>query len=146
MFWLLTCLLVFSSDDPVKSDMDALQGTWFAVRLQNEEIQAPLDAIKQFKLTIKGQQMTFATEGIKETRIIGFKIDPSHKPATIDLVTLTGPENGQTLPGIYKLEGDILTICLPTKRNEKKEYERPTSFDPKKSSNLGLFVVKKKVN
>lgn len=144
IFWLLAiqALLAAQPDDALNKDMEALQGTWFATELRDEERQAPPEIIKQFKLVIKDQKMTFSSEGVSEVRTLGFRIDPSQKPPTIDLVYLGGPHEGKTLLGIYRLEGDTLTVCMPTK---PEITQRPTKFECNKGSGLGLFVVKKKV-
>ena len=128
------------TDDPPRKEMDALQGTWLAVAVQDEDRHAPAAVIKQFRLVIKGDKMTFAAEGIGEAREAEFRLDPKQDPPAID-VTYQG---GKTVPGIYKLEGDKLTICLPTKIDGKTV--RPKSFECKKGSGLGLFVVKKKTD
>jgi uncharacterized protein (TIGR03067 family) len=128
------------TDDPPTKQMDALQGTWLAVALQDEDRHAPVTVIKQFRLVIKGDKMTFAVEGPGEAREAEFRLDPKQDPPAIDV---TFPQS-KPLPGIYKLEGDKLTICLPTKTDGKTV--RPKSFECKKGSGLGLFVVKKKMD
>jgi uncharacterized protein (TIGR03067 family) len=141
---LFLTLALLSPTQEDRKALDALQGTWFAVTLQDEERQAPLETIKQFKLVIKDQKMLFSSEGISEIREMGFRLDPTQKPPAIDLAVLSGPQQGKAIPGIYELKGDELKICLPTRPNEKGQWERPKDFDCKKRSGLGLFVVRKK--
>jgi len=145
LFLLLSIFQPSAQDDATRKEMSALQGTWFAVALQDEDRKAPPAVIKQFKLVIKDQKMIFSAEGSPTSHSLGFRIDPQQNPHAIDIeaVILGGPSEGKTLPGIYKLEGDQLTICLPTKPDVK---DRPKSFECKKGSGLRLFVVKKKVN
>ena len=38
------------------------------------------------------------------------KLDPSKKPKAIDITQLSG--KGETIPGIYSIDGDTLKICM----------------------------------
>jgi len=64
---------------------------------------------------------------------IGYTVDPKKSPATIDLIT--GKEN---ILGIYKIEGDILTICFP----KGGTTERPTKFESPDESPVVLMTLK----
>jgi uncharacterized protein (TIGR03067 family) len=76
---------------------------------------------------------------------VTFVVDPSKKPATIDLVFTDEKNKGEKVLGIYALENDELKICLNTKfRPSKKDDPRPTEFATK-SGGPGrlLFVLKR---
>ena len=68
----------------------------------------------------------------------GFTLDPKKTPATIDLVPGKGQYEGKTLPGIYKLEGDTLTIAFA-----EPGKDRPTAFESKPGSGIVLVVHKR---
>jgi uncharacterized protein (TIGR03067 family) len=73
------------------------------------------------------------------TREAAYKLDPSAKPKTLDLiVNVQGGE--ETRPGIYKLEGDTLTYCA---RMRAGADERPTEFESKEGSGIVLMVLKR---
>ena len=63
-------------------------------------------------------------------------VAPHH--ATIDLVPGKGRYEGKTLPGIYKLEGDTLTIAFA-----EPGKDRPTAFESKAGSGVVLVVHKR---
>ena len=52
-----------------------------------------------------------------------YKVDPKKDPAEIDITPPDG--KGQTIVGIYKIEGDTLTICF---NESEKPEDRPKEF------------------
>jgi uncharacterized protein (TIGR03067 family) len=79
------------------------------------------------------------TRGKKEQSIT-LKLDPSKKPAHI---TTTETKDGktETMIGIYKLEGDTLTICGV---DNGKDEDRPREFKTEKGSKVMMLTLKKK--
>jgi uncharacterized protein (TIGR03067 family) len=74
-----------------------------------------------------------------------YKVDNSKTPHEIDMMTkgLTGKE--EKMYGIYKLEGDKLTICLaPSDKPEDRPKEFKTSADPKAKPSMIMTLEKKK--
>jgi uncharacterized protein (TIGR03067 family) len=61
-----------------------------------------------------------------EEEVASFKIDPAKKPAHIDIEVDRGGQQ-RVLKGIYKLDGDTLTVCLIAAR-EGDEDGRPSEF------------------
>jgi uncharacterized protein (TIGR03067 family) len=53
-----------------------------------------------------------------------YKLGTADKLRTIDISADMGPLKEKTLRGIFKLEGDTLTICTPN----EPEHERPKTF------------------
>jgi uncharacterized protein (TIGR03067 family) len=45
--------------------------------------------------------------------------------------------------GIYKLEDDVLTICIVSGGKSGKPAPRPTEFEAKKGEHHALFVLKR---
>jgi RNA polymerase sigma-70 factor (ECF subfamily) len=57
-------------------------------------------------------------------------LDASKRPSRIDLAYTRGPVRGNTVKGIYQLNGDVLTLCFGDDRNY------PVEFAAKKNAKL----------
>jgi uncharacterized protein (TIGR03067 family) len=108
---------LIAADDPkedaAKKELAKLEGKWSVSTYEREGKTLGAGIARNIKYSFKGDVQTL-TGGIgftggKEAQI---KLDPAKKPAEIDLTPLDGKNKGQTFQGIYKLEGDKLTICV----------------------------------
>ena len=55
------------------------------------------------------------------------KVDSSKTPQTIDFTYTAGPQKGQTVKGIYKIDRDDLTVC----RGLTSRWNVPPSLRPR---------------
>jgi uncharacterized protein (TIGR03067 family) len=87
------------------------------------------------KLTISKNQWVVTYRDFASNTQATIEIDPSKDPKTIDLTF-----RGEELParGIYKLEGDTLTVCY----NATVGGERPKEF--KSTQEMGVLEVWKR--
>jgi uncharacterized protein (TIGR03067 family) len=70
--------------------------------------------------------MNKGDEKDKEVENGTYKLDAAKKPAAIDLIIgKGGKDEGKTQLGIYKLEGDVLTVAIA----EANSKTRPSSFE-----------------
>jgi uncharacterized protein (TIGR03067 family) len=120
-----------------KKELEKFQGRWLFVSSMVDGQAAPAAEIKDRGLVIKGEKAIFTYQG-KAVGTVAMKLDPSKRPAQIDLTYADGPLKGMTDKRIYKFEGHTLTFCY---RGLGKA--RPTAFASKPGSGLFLEVLKR---
>jgi RNA polymerase sigma factor (sigma-70 family) len=124
-----------------KTDKEKLQGTWVIVSEERggKKINADAEEIKGATLTIKGDKATLTMGG--RTQEATFTIDLGKTPKEIDL---TGDDGGGVMThlGIYKLEGDVFTLC-----KSHPPEARPDQFASKEGERWpAVFVFKRAKN
>jgi uncharacterized protein (TIGR03067 family) len=74
---------------------------------------AAMDAatVRWVKRVTRGNQTTVVA-GPQTMLKVEFTFDPSTSPASIDYLNLQGSSKGNRQAGIYKLERDVLTVCM----------------------------------
>src|SRR5206468_3669680 len=117
---LLTAVLalgLFAADDAAKDgakkdgkkdakkDVDALQGTWQGVSGEGDGQALPGEVVETYELTISGDKYTLKVKGQDDEQGT-LKLDPSKKPAAIDITVTKGEQQGKSQKGVYQVEGD----------------------------------------
>lgn len=122
-------------DDTAKKELARLQGQW---DLQSQTLAGrkfeEID-IKGDGIAFKGSKYIDQSNGKDQGTARVIAINPDKKPAEMDLELEDGPDKGQTRCAIYKLEKDILTICL--------NGVRPTEFKSTADNGALLSVYKR---
>jgi len=138
----LTCCLAIAADDPKpkiqeKVDLDLMQGVWNRVSTESNGNKRLIDKPSPL-LIVSGNDFTFGLNLDPEK----VKLDPTQMPKSIDITPTgdsAGPLKGKTYPGIYKIEGDKLILCLSIKPGS----ERPKKFDTLENKQLILDVYER---
>jgi uncharacterized protein (TIGR03067 family) len=76
---------------------------------------------------VKGNEITWTSRSGEEIQA-SFTIDPMKRPKQIDLTFLSGPNKGETCPGLYQhddLDENILWLCMA---NPGSMTDRPKDF------------------
>src|SRR5438067_1825547 len=128
-----------AGESAAKSDKDKLQGTWHVVSAERMGMAMP-NAQDQ-KLVIQGDTLTVKT-GEKALFKGKIKLDPSKKPATLDMEVSEGRGErykGKVSQGIYLIEGDVFKWC----NSEPGVKDRPNEFATNGQKNHMLLVLKR---
>jgi uncharacterized protein (TIGR03067 family) len=132
---LLAVVAVASArDDDTKKAQESFQGKWKLVASEVGGMKLPEEG---GTWVVKDNHYTFRAGDQTEKGTI--KLDPGKKPAAIDLEITEGMDKGKTQVGIYKLEGDKLTVCVA----RAGDKERPTEFKTKEGTQELMFVFQR---
>src|SRR5208283_26079 len=118
-----------------KKETEKLDGKWLVISVERDG--KPDDSLKGAVRTNAGDSYTLTPKdgkGIPGT----FKVDPTKKPKTMDMMPGEGRYKGKTLLGIYELEGDTLKICFA-----EPGKDRPSDFASKPGSGVVLAIHKR---
>ena len=106
-----------------KDDIKSFGGDWSFTSWEMGGQTLPKEALDLAKWSVKGDKYKFGMGEMEEEGTI--KLDTSKKPATIDLAITSGNDSGKDQVGIYKIDGDTITICLarPGLADRPKEFK-----------------------
>lgn len=138
---LIAANLLLSGDapkeDPVKQELEKLQGAWIIVANTQEGKETPESLRERKRYTIKRDHYSVSFKGAEKPLLeFRIKLDPTSKPKTIDMVGLKTDK--VLLAGLYELDGDTLTICVPVGTGD-----RPRSIKSDAGSKSGIIVYKR---
>lgn len=135
---MLSALLVAAPALKAPSAKDVgLEGEWVLV---DQVIRGKPDKItRRFVLVFQADGVCLSGNGTDEaTYHFHFVIDGTARPMEIDMKS--HPKAGDKwAPGIFRVEGDTLTVCQATSVDEK----RPTKFEPSADPPNWLYVYKR---
>jgi uncharacterized protein (TIGR03067 family) len=124
-------------------DTKKIQGTWEIVELIQYGRKVDFQIIKGTKFVFSGDRLSIVPASDKveefEKRSFFFKLDPTKKPAEVELKALDGNFKGIASTGIYELKGDTLRWC---QSDAAKAPERPKEFNSPPKSTIYLFTLK----
>jgi uncharacterized protein (TIGR03067 family) len=120
-----------------KKDAPKYEGTWTATSWKRGPGEIGADKVNtELKLTKDAYEFP---KGINRISAKGsVKIDAAK--GTIDFTPDDGPAKGKTLLGIYKVEGDMLTLCFTSAGNERPKEFKSTD----RNTVLATYERKKK--
>lgn len=122
-------------EDPTRSDMKRIQGTWAFVLIEEPGSRKAARDLHGFE-----DRLHWIFAGHELTRNLGdelirgkFKLDATKQPKEIDL--LDYPGKGKMVRGIYAFEKEQLRILLGSSKGE-----RPRAFGPPKSGQVHFLM------
>jgi uncharacterized protein (TIGR03067 family) len=126
VFWTLTGAA--AAEDPAKEELRRHQGTWVATSSVYNGEKAPADLVRTIKRAVAGDHVVWM-RGEKSFAGTRIELYPREEPKAIDVIPDGGPNRGHRVLGIYKLEGNALTICMAS-----PGQVRPREFKADKGS------------
>ena len=134
----ITCSSVTLGQKPneAAADLKAMIGKWKVEKAEMAGMDAT-DFAKDVALEIgEGGKYTVLILGQKDAGTV--TVDPTKKPAEMDIKGAEGPNKGKTFRAIYKLDGDTLIICY-----ELGGGDRPAKFETKENTQRMLATYKR---
>lgn len=102
---------------------DKLEGHWIGTSYKRGEGEVPKEKIMtELVITKDGYEFPVGINRISKKG--SYKLDAAK--GTIDFTPDDGPAKGKTLPGIYKVEGDTLTLCFRSAGMERPKELKTT--------------------
>src|ERR1051326_586187 len=130
-----TSFISSSITQAASEEMKRFQGKWTLVRAELAGALQPSSGAVIY--TFEEDRMMRNPQ--KDDPTIRYRIDPGTTPKQFDLIVQLG-DIVSTCPGIYKLDGDTLTICYD---GALKNRTRPTEFTTKAGTYLAMLVLKR---
>jgi uncharacterized protein (TIGR03067 family) len=135
-----------STDDAIQQEKEKLIGTWKVASVEANGQKIPEEAIRDFEFIFTADALTRKKNGKAESGA-GYRLDPSKSPKWMDM---TGTTDGkeQSIPSLYTLNGDSLTLCFRAdyKKKDRKLNEvqkRPEKLEGGEGSEQVLMVLRR---
>ena len=112
--------------------MDVLQGEWQVVSIERPGSPGNPDELLQSRIVFDGD----CVRNMVGERMVWegqFRLELTQEPRAIDFTGTADPNKEEKAFGIYRVEGDALTICLGK--------ERPTEFSGKEAILIALSRI-----
>lgn len=114
------------AQDDAKKELANLEGKWTIISAERDG--KADDTLKGAVRVNMGDKYTLTMKGGKPFSGM-YKVDPSKKPRTMDMMPTDGRYKDKTLLAIYELDGEIMKVCFA-----EPGKERPTAFVSKPGS------------
>jgi uncharacterized protein (TIGR03067 family) len=114
------------------------QGIWQVTSFMRNGKETAKETVDSIERLVDGKHVVWKRDG-KRFAGTTVELNPEVNPKTLDVSPDGGTMKGEKLLGIYKLEGDILTICMAPKGKD-----RPAKFEAIPGTDDTLMIFKKK--
>jgi uncharacterized protein (TIGR03067 family) len=113
-------------EEAARGDLEQMQGKWQMVSMEREGKKLPDALVKTYKRVVKGNEyrVTWVEDRLPEVLNTVMTLDPRQNPKAVDILVGNGQFTGKKRLGIYRIEGDMETVCLA-----QPGKARPASFD-----------------
>jgi uncharacterized protein (TIGR03067 family) len=138
MALILVLVPVLGDDPEVREELDRHQGTWEVVSFVREGEETPREIAATITRVVEDDHVTWYRDG-KSFAGTTLVLDPARSPKTLDVIPDGGPQKGKAVLGIYRLEGDELTVCMAA-----PNAPRPKAFDAAEGTGQTLMTFRRR--
>jgi uncharacterized protein (TIGR03067 family) len=113
-------------EEAARSDLERMQGKWQMISMERNGKKLPDPLVKTYQRVVKDNEyrVTWVEDGQPDVLDTVMVLDPRQCPKTVDILLHNGPFKGKKRLGIYRIDGDVETVCLA-----QPGKARPTGFD-----------------
>jgi uncharacterized protein (TIGR03067 family) len=127
-----------NGQEPADAERQKLKGEWIIVSVEARGFIAQVFGQVPDPSTFKTATFTdnqFRLKNAARPTLASYRLDPTTSPRSLDLTFTIGRQKA-TIPGIYELAGDKLTMCF-----DNFGESRPTTFLPPAKDPDGIRLV-----
>lgn len=117
-----------------KAELAKHQGVWRSVSFRREGKETAEAVVRSITREVEGDRVVWRRDG-KSFSGSTIVLDPKADPKTIDVHADGGPGRDKVVRGLYKLEGDRLTLCTAD-----PDQPRPAAFRAEPGDRWTLMV------
>ena len=119
-----------AKDEAIRKDLKSMAGTWTVTSRETGGEKAPPEALKGVVIKVaEDGTATVSKDGKAIRKVKWVNLDPSQKAKATDVEVVEGDDKGKTLLAIYKVERDVVTVCIA-----EPGKDRPTEFSAGEAS------------
>ncbi len=137
----MSSVLNLQDDACNEFDLQALQGSWEQIDLEDSGVSNPPDehGAPGALTTIEGNRFRVVTPDGSLLLAGSFTLDASTTPKSITWIDSMGADEGKQLPASYKLEGDHFVFIAAD-----EGLDRPQEFRTQKGETMRTFIRKRR--
>lgn len=124
-------------DDLTKAELARHQGVWATMTFEHEGQKGTDDVVKSVMREVSGDHVVWRRNG-KPFSGSSITLDIKAIPKSIDVVPDGAQVQDKLVRGIYKLDGDTLTICMA-----EPGQPRPKEFKASKETHNTLMTLRR---